>query len=80
MSNKLILPPSSDFRRAIHKVAALRALEADTMEHLMEYTKFLAGQGWSEYGGVKIIKGGHKDGVSDLYVQLMCCYEEEKLE
>ena len=76
----LILPPSSDFKRAIHRVAACRALEAETMEHLIEYTKFLAGQGWSEYGGVKIVVGGHKDGISNLYVQLMVCYEEERLE
>lgn len=78
--SKLILPPSSDFKRAIHRVAACRALEADSMPHLIEYTKFLAEQGWSEYGGVKIVVGGHADGKSNLYVQLMVCYEEEKLE
>lgn len=78
--SKLILSPNSDYKRSIHRVAACRALEADSMSHLMEYTKFLAEQGWSEYGGVKIVVGGHKDGKSDLYVQLMVCYAEEKLE
>ena len=80
MGNKIILPANSDYKRSIHKVAACRALEADTMEHLIEYTNFLVGQGWSEYGGVKIVVGGHKDGKSNLFVQLMVCYEEEKLE
>lgn len=80
MSNNLILPPSFDRKRAIHKVAACRALEADSLEHLTEYTNFLTAQGWSEYGGVKIVVSGHSDGKSNLYVQLMVCYEEERLE
>ena len=64
-------------KRSIHKVGAYRVLSADSMEHLMEYVKFLTGQGWSEYGGIKIMV---HPGERKTYMQPMVVYDEEKLE
>ena len=79
-NSPLILPPNFDKQRSIHKVVGSRELFADTLPHIIEYTKFLEAQGWSAYGGVKIVKNGHPSGKGDLFIQVMVCYSEERLE
>ena len=50
------------------------------VEHLTELTKFLVGQGWNEYGGVRIMVNPDNPGGDKLYLQPMVVYDKEKLE
>jgi hypothetical protein len=70
---------SEEKGRSIHKVGAYRVLSADSMEHLVEYTKFLIHLGWVEYGGV-IVMLNPADLQERKYMQQMVIYDERRLE